>query len=210
MKIVVLSSGKNFPGEIKIVTEMFKYGLEYFHLRKPTLSTADLTSYIKTIPIKYHSRIILHTKHNLAKIFDVKGIHLTSKHRKKKFKTWWNIKRIKIKNPNICITTSFHSIETLTENSLTYDYAFLSPVFDSISKRNYQGKFNENNLNFVFENLKTKVIALGGVDISKIEQIEEMGFDGMGLLGAIWGKDDPLAQFITIRKECEKRNLSLA
>ncbi len=62
----------------------------------------------------------------------------------------------------------------------------------------------------VFYNLKTKVIALGGVNIEKIEQVMDMGFDGMALLGGIWKSGNPIAQFKNIKEECERKNLSLA
>ena len=125
-------------------------------------------------------------------------------------RTWWQIKRIKSNKPNIIITTSFHSLETLTGNKENYEYVFLSPVFDSISKKTHKGKFNDSNLEFVLGNLKKKVIALGGINIEKIEQVMDMGFDGMALLGGIWKSDNPIAQFIKIKEECVKKKLSLA
>ena len=209
MKIIVLSKSKWFDGEEQIVTEMFKQGLQYFHLRKANLSKVDMVAYLNAIPEKYHNRIILHSKHNLARSFNVKGIHLTRKHQKKTFKNWWHMKWVKAANPNIRITASFHSLESLIDSAAKFDYVFLSPVFDSISKNNYPGKFNDSNLDVVFGNLKTKVVALGGVDVSKIEWISNMRFDGIGLLGAIWKSDDPVSQYINIKMECERRNLSL-
>ncbi|HIA37536.1 MAG TPA: thiamine phosphate synthase [Flavobacteriales bacterium] len=210
MKVIVLSTSKKYDDEEQIVSEMFKQGLQYFHLRKPNFSKSAMMNYLDAIPKKYHNRIVLHSKHSLAKTYNVKGIHLTKKHRQRVLRTWWQIKQIKSNKPNLIITTSFHSLETITGNKNNYNYVFLSPVFDSISKKNYQGKFNDSNLKLVLDNLKTKVIALGGVDITTIKEVQEMGFDGMGFLGGIWKSTNPLAQFINVKKECERRNLSLA
>jgi thiamine monophosphate synthase len=37
------------------------------------------------------------------------------------------------------------------------------------------------------------VYALGGIDIGKVPVVRCMGFQGIGLLGAVWGAGDPLA-----------------
>ncbi len=116
MKIVVLSNSNKYENEEMIVIEMFKQGLQHFHLRKPSLSKSAIMTYLDAIPKEHHNKIILHSKHILANTYNVQGIHLTKKHRTNYFKTWLTIKLIKLKNPNIKITTSFHSLETLTEN----------------------------------------------------------------------------------------------
>src|ERR1700746_3780497 len=73
----------------------------------------------------------------------------------------------------------FHSIEEMEKNNKKYEYAFLSPVFDSISKEGYKSKFDLNELksSLLFrKETKGEVYALGGIDEDKIEIINELGF----------------------------------
>ena len=41
-------------------------------------------------------------------------------------------------------------------------------------------------------NKKPKVFALGGIRRKKMKRLSEVGFDGVALLGSIWGNRDPL------------------
>lgn len=202
MKLIVISSPKKKPSEPEIVTQLFKNGLEIFHLRKPKFSQQELEEYLNLIPEEFFKRITIHSYHKLALKYNLRGIHLTLKHRRQKFKLWLKIKYIKSRNPNIKITASFHSLESLFEDDRNYDYVFLSPVFDSISKGNYQAKFSGHNLKVILSKTKHNVIALGGADIDKIDKIKEMNFAGMALHGAIWESNDPVKAFLNINKAC--------
>src|ERR1035437_4016923 len=144
MQLIVISSSHTIENETQIVTQLFEAGLETFHLRKHRLSTKKMKEYIKAIPQHFHNRIIIHSHHNLARNYNLKGIHLTKSHKKHKFKTWLVVKLIHLKNPKIIISTSFTTIGQLldTIHESRYDYVFLSPVFDSLSSR-FQGGFTE-------------------------------------------------------------------
>ncbi|MBN4051374.1 thiamine phosphate synthase [bacterium AH-315-M05] len=208
MKLIVISSHKKNPSEPEIITQLFKNGLEIFHLRKPRFSQKELEEYLNLIPVEFFKRITIHSYHKLALKYNLRGIHLTRRHRRQKFKLWLKIKYIESQNPNIKITASFHSLESLFEDDRNYDYVFLSPVFDSISKGNYQAKFSGHNLEIILSKTQHNVIALGGVDIDKIDKIKEMNFAGMALHGAIWESKDPVEAFRNIYKACQYNQTS--
>src|ERR1044071_534752 len=105
MKLIIISNSGTLENEATIVTQLFEAGLETFHLRKHKLSTKKTKEFIQQIPVHFHDRIIIHSHHNLARTFNLKGIHLTKSHKRKKFRTWFMLKLIKLKNPNIIITT---------------------------------------------------------------------------------------------------------
>ena len=100
----------------------------------------------------------------------------------------------------------FHSLEELTAHKGKYEYAFLSPIFDSISKVGYKS-------NFDFNELKNSpllrrgvggeaVIALGGIDEDKIEICREISFTGVAILGVIWNSKNPAEKFKKIKRLC--------
>lgn len=84
MKLFVITSSKEVPDETSLITKMFECGLTNLHLRKPKFSTNQMSDYIKEIPEHFHKYIVIHSHHQLALKYNLKGIHLTSTHLSKK------------------------------------------------------------------------------------------------------------------------------
>lgn len=210
MQLIVISSSRSIENETQIVTKLFEAGLETYHLRKHKLSTKQMKEFIKAIPSHFHNRIVIHSHHNLTRKFKLKGIHLTKSHLKRKFKTWFFIKLIKINNPSIAITTSFGTIGSLLELKQDYDYtyAFLSPIFDSLTSR-FQSGFTEHSLKSAISKTKIKTVARGGVDISAIEKANTIGFSGVAFYSAIWKKKNPVEEFNKIIEKFQELNIPI-
>ena len=209
MKIIVLSPQKSFDNEIEIVISLFEEGMNTYHLKKPHYSSKKIKSYLDKIPHEFHNRIVIHGHLGFALKYNLKGIHLSSKHKKLTIKNWFLLRRIKRKNPWITVSTSLISISDLELYKDLYDYVFLSPIFDSITKNDYQSGFKEFSLSGATKRSNYKIVALGGVEVSKIERAIALGFWGCGFLGAIWGKENPLEFFKDIKTKCaELKELS--
>lgn len=102
----------------------------------------------------------------------------------------------------------FHSLKKLEDCKEKYEYAFLSPIFDSISKSVYKSKFNFQELkNSPLLRWDAAVIALGGIDEDKIETCREIGFTGVAVLGAIWQNGNPLEKYKRLKFLCQKKDL---
>ncbi len=201
MQLIVISDTKFSLREAELVTQLFSQGLSIFHLRKPRASKSQLITYIKNIPEEFRDRIIIHTHHSLALSYKLKGIHISRRHKKSKFSTWLNIKYYLWRKPQLYVTTSFHNIaDLLDEMSYSYNYVFLSPVFDSISKKGYLSNFTELQITTTLEKTKCKVIALGGVDDEKVVKAQKLGFSGVAVVGYIWESDDPVQSYIKIKE----------
>lgn len=98
----------------------------------------------------------------------------------------------------------FHSLEEIVQYARPYDYAFLSPIFNSISKKGYYSPFDLEVVKDFLHNRPEKLIALGGIDEDKVETVKATGFGGAALLGAIWQSEDPVAKFNRIKTQWEK------
>ena len=201
MKIIVISNSEPIENESEIITKLFESGLETLHLRKPKYSTRQLKDFIKKIPSHFHNRIIIHSHHNLARKFDLKGIHITKTHRNRKIKTWLNLKLLKLKKPNAMVSTSHSRLAGLFEEEGKYDYVFLSPVFDSLSGK-YQAGFTEQGLRSAVGKISFEIIARGGVDADCIEKAQNIGFAGVALFSSIWKKPDPVSEFNKVAERC--------
>ena len=208
MKIIIISSSSEIENEAQIVTKLFEAGLETFHLRKHKLSTKKTIEFIKQIPKQYHNRIVLHSHHIVARKFNLKGIHHTKTHRKKRVKTCIYTRLVQLKNSSTVLTTSFGNIGSMLnpDKNYNYDYAFLSPIFDSLTSK-YQGGYTEHSLASALKKCDKKIIARGGTSIEHIAKVKELGFDGIAFYSSIWKKKNPIEEFNKIIERCKELNI---
>lgn len=202
MRLIVFSSSDRSISEAKEVTEMFKLGLEHFHLRKSSFQQNELCSYLDVIPKKFHNRIVLHSNHHLKKAYKLGGLHLSRTHRKKKYNSKWKYFMFKTFNSGLYITRTYSKLSALSDDNRVYKYVFLSPVYDSISKIGHSGNFGNRSIAKYVKLAKSPVVALGGVEIEKFKECKELGFDGVALLGSIWNNEShsPLEAFIKAKE----------
>jgi len=205
LKLIVISGPDDAEVELKVLHQMFEEGLEYFHLRKPKFSTAEMKRYLNKVDKRYLHRIIIHSHHELAVTYKLRGVHFTQKHRKGKYwKSWFMLRYIRFRNSKAEITVGYHTIGALKRHNPGYNYVFLSPVFDSISKMGYRSTFNEDSLKEALGKTEHTVIAMGGIDEDKIARARVYGFHGVALLGSIWKATDPITKFRRIKALCER------
>ncbi|WP_428230173.1 thiamine phosphate synthase [Flavobacterium sp.] len=193
--MIVITNPSAIANEISIIDSLFEEGLSLLHIRKPDFSAFEMAQFIYQIKQEDRSKLVLHNHHDLAEDFGINRIHFSEKERKHSFLMDYSEK---------IFSTSTHAIEGFNALENDFDYAFLSPVFRSISKEDYHPNTN------LFEalNLRTnnnaKVIALGGIDSKNIQKALENGFDDVALLGSIWNNENPIKQF----KLCQQIVLS--
>lgn len=176
MELIVIAKPTIFKEESDLVNQLFEAGLQVFHLRKENADEAAYRKIIEGISPEYHSRIALHHFHSLANEYNINRIHHTESFRKERNNTGLTENKI--------YSTSIHQLTDM-EQIGQYDYSFFSPVFNSLSKPGYQGIVPAD-FRLEKQHVKPKIIALGGIGLNQIDQVKEMNFDGIALLGSIW------------------------
>jgi thiamine-phosphate pyrophosphorylase len=71
MKVILLSKPRYDEEEIDLVKIMFESGLENFHLRKPRVTTNQMKKILDKIPNQFHDRIVIHSHHHLARVYNL-------------------------------------------------------------------------------------------------------------------------------------------
>jgi thiamine-phosphate pyrophosphorylase len=193
--MIVITNPSAVANEISIIESLFEEGLSLLHIRKPNFSELEMALFIHQIDLEYRNKLVLHNHHILSDDFGINRIHLSEKQRISK--AAFPARFAKSYKYN---STSTHSIEDFNGLGNHFEYAFLSPVFKSISKENYYPSINLFEALKLRTNANTKVIALGGIESKNIAQVLENGFDDIALLGTIWNNDNPVKQF----KLCQK------
>lgn len=167
-----------FVEEHQILNALFDEGLEILHLRKPDTEPVYSERLLTLISDSYRKRIVVHDHFYLKNEYNLKGIHLNQRNPElpQKYKGH--------------ISCSCHTAEEITTHKKSFDYMFLSPIFDSISKENYSTRFTQADLRelSVKKIIDRKVMALGGIGLDNMARIKELGFGGAVILGDIWNK----------------------
>lgn len=180
MKIIAITQEDFFDEEAETICFLLdKGGIDTLHLRKPAATSDNLQSLLKHIPSQYYRHIILHEHFELIHKFPLKGIHLNRR------------------NPHSPIGyqgytgRSCHSIEELKSSPKT-DYCFLSPIFDSISKKGYRAGFSEKELTAASRSgtIDNSVVALGGITPDRLPILKKYKFGGAAFLGYLWNVTD--------------------
>lgn len=183
MRHRVLTTPYFFDEEANLINQLFELGLPCLHLRKPKATTVAVAQLLDAIDDKYHYQIILHQDHKLALEYDLLGVHLTEETRKKHIATD-SLLEFRNTFAGFELGTAIHAVDRLHQLPICFDYAFVSPVFDSISKEGYTAQHHWKASDW--QDLPFDIIGLGGMNIETIPLAKQRGFSEIALLGALW------------------------
>ena len=207
MKLIVITSSKSIPDEPKLLTEMFEAGLPCLHMRKPRLSTKEMQALIEAIPAVFHNRIMLHSHHELALKYKLRGIHLSRVHLSKRLRYWWIRFRLKMHFGHIAKSRSYSRLQQVYQHEdRIYDYYFLRTIFDTMTGKLYGGYFEEG-LRSANEKSNKMLVARGGTRLNSIAYAHALGFKGIAYHSFIWKSEAPVQQVITLLNAFREQSL---
>ena len=212
MKLIVISPEAEDPREHTVLAELFAAGLTSYHLRKPTWGRDQFATWLHARPAKFHSRIVLHSHHDLATEFAAGGLHDRDDSEGRAGPLGPPRTPLAQRTPNgapsgpalpaIIRSRAVHDLPTLRISLDTYDRLLVSPIFPSFSKPGHapDARLAHAELQSTLAlPHRAEVIALGGIDVSRIPACCELGFDGVAALGAIWQSVDPVRSFTELQ-----------
>ena len=181
MRLIAITTPKVTDDDASIIGCLLDRGIDIIHLRKPESTIDECRKLLTKLTAEQRSKIVIHDYPELYSEFSLRGIHINR-----------NITSLPI-GYNGSISRSCHTFEEVLRYKEECDYLFLSPIFDSISKRGYKSRFSDGVLRraSVEGLIDSKVIALGGVTLDKIPYLRSLNFGGVAMMGAI---NDIIAQ----------------
>ena len=182
MKIIAITPPHAIENEVVIIKRLLENSVDIVHLRKHQFEFegVDVIAYLHEIlsalTCEERSKIIIHDYPTLYEEFSLKGIHINK-----------NITSLPDDYTGYK-TRSCHTFEEIQKYRDDYDYLFLSPIFDSISKPDYKSPFTHESLQQASLEgiIDNKVIALGGVTFDKIPYLQSLNFGGVAMIGGIY------------------------
>lgn len=180
MRILVITGSRPLPGEAQALRLLLDEGVDRIHLRRPGATEAELRRLIEALPPDCYPRLTLQDGQGLAAEYGIGGVHLNGR----------------CPEPPAgfggLVSRSCHSLEEITAHT-EEDYLFLSPLFDSISKKDYPAAFTPETIRRAAAEgiVGERVVALGGIRPRLLPRLREWGFGGAALLGAVWEDASP-------------------
>lgn len=159
------------PDEATIIKSILDAGWDFVHLRHPDASLRDMRNLIEAIPQHLHGRLKLHGHFDLLCDFNLGGINLN--------------RRCPVAPTYFtgAVSRSCHTLDEVRRHVRECSYVTLSPIFPSISKPGYRGKFTPTELSAIPDG---KVVALGGIVPQRINELAQYPFAGYAVLGYLW------------------------
>ncbi len=179
MKIIAITTPKVSADDAYLIKALLDKGVDFIHLRKPDSTSEECRSLLKQLSREQTSRIIIHDYPELYDEFKLKGIHINK-----------NITSLPTGYKGFK-TRSCHSFDEVEKHKNEYDYLFLSPIFDSISKAGYKSGFSSEDLLRASQSgiIDSKVVALGGVTFDKLDYLKSLNFGGVAMIGGLYNKN---------------------
>lgn len=178
MKLIAITKPYCENDEAAFIRRLFESGFDIVHLRKPETDINYCRALLEKLTEGERMKIIVHDYHILYEEFSLKGVHINK-----------NVTTLP-KDYQGFKTRSCHSFEEVVKYKNDFDYVFLSPIFDSISKVGYKSAFTEEMLKEASDKgiIDEKVVALGGVTFDKIPYLKELNFGGVAMMGSLVGR----------------------
>jgi len=174
-RLAVITLPSFFDGEADHLEGMLAAGLPKLHIRKPGGEEKGIERLLDRLHSRWAQRLVLHGDPSLAERYGIPQIHCT-------MQAWKEGAAARG-----LVSASFHSWQGVIELGAGLEYAFLSPLFDSISKPGYLA--GPGLLKKPAGSLPCKIMGLGGIDKDTVLAVVDNGWDGAVLLGWIW--EDP-------------------
>lgn len=189
-KLLVITPEVDFPEEVKWIHRLFEAGLSCLHLRKPGWNFQQLLHFAKQIDSCFHSRIMVHYEEALLKEGAFRGVH-------------YRAEALPATKPPFTVSCGLHGWEQLEERGNRLDYAFLSPFFQSISKKEYSANPALHKLPAGKQ--REKAVALGGITAENLQEVISPGLGGAAVLGSIWQSGHPLRAFKELNEQVKQQ-----
>ncbi len=176
MNTIVITVPHFLPQEAELSAMLLDEGIQRLHLRKPDSQETQMRQLIESIPTRYYPRITLQDHLSLAAEYGLGGVHLNRRN------------PLPPQDFDGLKSRSSHSLQEVARFDGEFDYQFLSPIFDSISKQGYSSTFTPTVLQQAFTEgvINRRIIALGGITPDNLPLVARWGFGGAAFLGYIW------------------------
>ena len=203
-ELVVITAPDFFPGETACLEGLLEAGLKKLHIRKPVAREEEIEELLRPLSPRWSSRLVLHGHRELAGRYGIPQLHVPMKQYLEQQCGKGRQSPVGGVPAAEYFSTSLHGWKELEEiggdavqagldspdpggrGQARLEYAFMSPLFDSISKPGYLA--NPLLMRRPAGKYPCRLIGLGGIQRNNIRLLMEQGWDGAAVIGWIWSE----------------------
>ncbi len=188
LRLYLITDRTLLPGDqfLAGIEAALKGGVRAIQLREKNLPENELRSLARDVlklTQKYNALLIINHRAELAHAIGADGVHLTESSPA--------VRKIRKEFPDLLIGKSTHSLQgAIRAQHQRADFVTFSPVYDTPSKLQYGPPQGLEKLKQVCAGLDIPVLALGGIDLSRITSVRKQGAFGVALIRGIWNSPD--------------------
>jgi thiamine-phosphate pyrophosphorylase len=181
--LAVITRPEIFSGEADYLEGLLEAGLTKLHVRKPGAGEKEKIALLERLAPRWAGRLVWHGGRELAEVYGVPQVHGSVGLVGGQGKSGGGLP-VESGGGRLAVSTSVHSWEEMKALPTGLAYAFISPLFDSISKPGYG--MNKALLEPPGGDLPCLPVGLGGIGVDTIGEMIRRGWKGAAVLGWIW------------------------
>ena len=188
LRVYLITDRTLLPGNqfLTGIDAALKGGVRAIQLREKNLPENELRTLagsVLKLTQKYKALLFINHRADLAHDIGADGVHLTESSAA--------VRKVRKQYPDLLIGKSTHSLAgAMRAQQQGADFVTFSPVYDTPSKQQYGSPQGLEKLKQVCTGLDIPVLALGGIDLSRITPIRNHGAFGVALIRGIWNSPD--------------------
>ena len=188
--LAVITKPEIFPGEADYLEGLLEAGLTKLHLRKPGAGEKEKRALLEQLAARWAGQLVWHGDRELALFYGIPQVHGSVGLGGGRGKSGGGMPvetadlAATESGGRLAVSTSVHSWEEMKALPAGLAYAFISPLFDSISKAGYGG--NSAVLEPPGGDFPCLPVGLGGIGADTIGEMMRRGWKGAAVLGWIW------------------------
>lgn len=188
LRLCLITDLKLLPPDkhLEAVEAALKSGIRDLQLRDKDLPLKDLFPLavaLRRLTHKYDARLYINDRVDVALMVQADGVHLPE--------AGLPAGEVKARYPHLLVGVSTHSLESAVKAQEDgADYITFSPIYDTPSKREYGPPQGLDALRTVCERVTIPVLALGGINLTRIPEVLRNGAHGAALIRGIWNSSN--------------------
>ena len=198
----ILNNENKEQALVRIVRELAINGLNVFQLRAKNLDENNIIALLKDIRSAIHNtntKLCINDNVSIASkvgnLIDILHLGQSDTHPDK-------ARRIIDSDIEIGLSIT-------NENQIDYipdcvDYIGVGPIYKTNSKDDASEPLGENSLKSIILKTNVPVVAIGGISITKVSKLFELGVSGVAFISNILNNENHLQNFLSLKKQIYK------
>lgn len=207
MKLIVITPSSTIEDEHYILGKMLDMGLPSLHVRKPKFTQKELEIYLQGFTQNQREKIIIHKHYSLLWDFNLKGIHISKRQRRKRVRFFLHKLMLHIRRGKFVIGTSCETFASLQAIHKKFNYIMISPVFTGLN--GHLPGMSMDTLKKLMPSYPGKVIARGGITPGHVDIAHKIGFSGVAFQEYLWENPEPLESFRKILDTFREQGITI-